>query len=165
MRREPAGLERYPSPRMSATTSAKSCSTKYGIKNRSCSSVPHRTSRAGAYGLRQNRATIARSNSCCVRLMRACGGISNARISNRPNRPAGPSGEYILSMQNSARWVLPVTSISRLRIKRSTSQGGTYSPGFGNRLKAISNSYRASFLASSTRGACEVGPMNNPENR
>jgi hypothetical protein len=47
--------------------------------------------------------------------MRACGGISKARSSSRPRRPVGPSGEYSLSMQNSLRWVLPVTSISRLR--------------------------------------------------
>ena len=56
--------------------------------------------------------------------MRACGGISKARISSRPSRPVGPSGEYSLSMQNSARWVLPVTSISRLRSSRSISHGG-----------------------------------------
>ena len=40
------------------------------------------------------------------------------------SRPVGPSGEYSLSMQNSARCVLPVTSISRLRNSRSTSHGG-----------------------------------------
>ena len=56
--------------------------------------------------------------------MRACGGISKARNSTRPSRPVGPSGAYSLSMQISARWVLPVTSISRLRNRRSTSQGG-----------------------------------------
>ena len=42
---------------------------------------------------RQKRATSARSSSCCVRLMRACGGISKARISSRPRRPVVPSGE------------------------------------------------------------------------
>jgi hypothetical protein len=36
------------------------------------------------------------------------------------------SGEYSLSMQNSARWVLPVASTSRLRKTRSTSQGGVW---------------------------------------
>ena len=46
--------------------------------------------------------------------------------------PAGPAvpwscpGEYSLSMQNSARCVLPVTSTSRLRKMRSTSQGGQF---------------------------------------
>ena len=56
--------------------------------------------------------------------MRQCGGISKARSSSRPRRPAAVSGENSLSMQNSARWVLPVTSTSRLRNTRSTSQGG-----------------------------------------
>ena len=37
------------------------------------------------------------------------------------------SGEYSLSMQNSARCVLPVTSTSRCRKTRSTSQGGQVS--------------------------------------
>ncbi len=97
--------------------------------------------------------------------MRACGGISKARISSNPSRPVGPSGEYILSMQNSVRCVLPVTSIRILRNSRSTSQGGTLAPGLGNWLKAISSSYSESLRASSTRGACEVGPMNNPEKR
>ena len=77
----------------------------------------------GSYGVCQNLAISARNSNCCVRLMRACGGISNARNSSRPWRPFGPSGEYSLSMQNSARCVLPVTSISRLRSNRSTSQG------------------------------------------
>ena len=36
----------------------------------------------------QNFATRPRSSRCCARLMRACGGISNARISTRPSRPA-----------------------------------------------------------------------------
>ena len=40
-------------------------------------------------------------------------------------QPSGRrSGEYSLSMQNSARCVLPVTSTSRLRKTRSTSHGG-----------------------------------------
>ena len=115
--------------------------TKYGSMNRSCSSVPQRTSVPGWYGVRQKRATSERSSSCCVRLMRACGGISKARISSRPSRPAAPSGEYSLSMQNSARWVLPVTSISRLRSRRSINQGGGHSgAGAGNCPKATSSS-------------------------
>ena len=113
----------------------------------------------------QKRATSERSSSCCVRLMRACGGISKARSSSSPRRPSGPSGEYSLSMQNSARWVLPVTSISRLRNSRSVSHGGTSLPGAGSCWNAISSSYSESLRASSTRGACEVGPMNRPENR
>ncbi len=60
--------------------------------------------------------------------MRASGGISNERNSTRPSRPVGPSGEYSLSMQISARWVLPVTSTRRLRNNRSTSHGGGASP-------------------------------------
>jgi hypothetical protein len=38
------------------------------------------------------------------------------------------SGEYSLSMQNSLRWVLPVTSTRMLRSVRSTSQGGMSCP-------------------------------------
>ena len=60
--------------------------------------------------------------------MRASGAISKARNSTRPSRPVGESGENSLSTQISARWVLPVTSTSRLRNSRSTSQGGAASP-------------------------------------
>jgi hypothetical protein len=72
--------------------------------------------------------------------MRACGGISKARISTSPSRPLLVSGEYSLSMQNSARCVLPVTSINKLRSSRSSSQGGTWTPGAGNWPNAISSS-------------------------
>ena len=47
----------------------------------------------------------------------------------------GPSGEYSLSMQNSARCVLPVTSISRLRNSRSTSHGGHLGAGLRQLLE------------------------------
>src|SRR5579864_229231 len=97
--------------------------------------------------------------------MRACGGISNARISSNPRRPVEVSGEYNLSMQNSARCVLPVTSIKRFRSSLSTSQGAASTPALGNCLNAISSSYNESSRASSTLGACEVGPMNSPENK
>ena len=62
-----------------------------------------------------------------------------------PRRPVGPSGEYILSMQNSARCVFPVTSISKLRSSRSTSHGATGAPGWGNCRNATSSSYNESF--------------------
>ena len=99
---------------------------------RSCSAVPQRVSgrRAGAF---QRRAMRARTSSCWARLMRASGGISKPRNSTRPSRPVGPSGEKSLSMQISARWVLPVTSTSRLRNSRSTSQGSGASPCAGRR--------------------------------
>jgi hypothetical protein len=96
--------------------------------------------------------------------MRAWGGISKARISSRPRRPVGPSGEYSLSMQNSARWVLPVTSISRLRSRRSMSHGGTLA-GLRELAEGVSISYTESLRASSMRGAWLVGPMKRPENR
>ena len=91
---------------------------------RSCSDgAPAR--RGGRRAARcQSRAISARISSCWARLMRASGGISKPRNSTRPSRPVGPSGEYSLSMQISARWVLPVTSTRRLRNSRSTSQGG-----------------------------------------
>ncbi|MNF16161.1 hypothetical protein D3C80_2190660 [compost metagenome] len=60
--------------------------------------------------------------------MWAWGGISNARSSKRPRRPVLLSGEYILSMENSLRWVLPVTSTRMLRSVRSTTQGGMSCP-------------------------------------
>ena len=40
------------------------------------------------------------------------------------------SGEYILSMQNSLRWVFPVTSTKMLRSVRSTTQGAMSVPNF-----------------------------------
>ena len=103
-----------------------------GIRKRSCNSVPQRTRVVGRIGRTSKSAPpCARNSSCCVRLMRECGGISKARISSRPSRPVGPSGEYSLSMQNSARCVLPVTSMSRLRSRPSISHGGDWlSPGW-----------------------------------
>ena len=67
-------------------------------------------------------------------------------------------------MQNSARWVLPVTSMSRLRSVRSTTHGGVSLPDWIWE-KAISSSGMLSLRASSTRGAWLVGPTNMPENR
>ena len=88
--------------------------------------------------------------------MRGCGGISKPRNSTRPRRPVAESGEYSLSIQNSARWVFPVISANRLRNTRSTSQGDATSPP-GSCRNAMSSSYKLSSRASSTRGACEVG--------
>ena len=126
---------------------------------RSCSVVPQRTKRPSS-GLFHNRAISARTSSCCARLMRALGGISKPRNSTSPSRPVGPSGEYSLSMQISERCVLPVTSVSRLRNKRSTNHGngGVPCPGGGTCAMAISSSYRLSWRASSKRGAWLVGP-------
>ena len=66
-------------------------------------------------------------------------------------------------MQNSARCVFPVRSVSMLRRMRSTNHGG--SPLSGSSLKAISSSNKRSSRPSSTRGAWLVGPRNSPENR
>ena len=72
-------------------------------------------------------------------------------------------------MQNSLRWVLPVTSTSTLRSVRSTTQGGIVAPYSSLALKispsAISSSRSWSLRASSTRGAWLVGPMKRPLNR
>jgi hypothetical protein len=62
-----------------------------GSMKRSCSSVPQRGSRETASGRCQKRATSARSSSCCTRLIRACGGISNraaraGRAARSPSR-------------------------------------------------------------------------------
>jgi hypothetical protein len=101
--------------------------------------------------------------------MRACGDSSKARSSNSPSRPEAESGEYSLSMQNSARCVSPVTSTSTWRSARSTSQGGAALPSSrlcrSSSASAISSSRTWSLRASSTRGAWLVGPMNRPENR
>ena len=126
VRREPLGLQRR--SRHVAGRPARRrnpAATKCGSMKRSCSSVPHRTS-GRRYGVVQNLAISARSSSCCVRLMRACGGISNARNSTSPRRSPLVSGAYSLSMQNSARCVLPVTSTSRFRKIRSTSHGANW---------------------------------------
>ena len=45
---------------------------------------------------RQNQATSVRSSNCCVRLIRACGGISNARNSTSPKRPGRRVGRVQL---------------------------------------------------------------------
>ena len=105
-----------------------------------------------------------RINSICAADILACGGISSARNSTSPRRPEALSGVYILSMQNSVRWVLPVMSARMLRNSRSVTQGAT-----GSRAliwaKAISRSTRLSWRASSMRGCWLVGPMNWPLNR
>ena len=65
-------------------------------------------------------------------------------------------------MENSARCVLPVRSVSKCRSSRSTSHGcGVSLPAacfFPSCWKAIANSYSRSSRASSTRGAWLVGP-------
>src|SRR5439155_1057421 len=125
----------------SSNTPRKSCQTKCPSMNPSCKAVPQRTGEPRC-GSRQNHAISARRSSCCARLMRGCGGISNERNSTKPSRPVGASGENSLSIQSSARWVLPVTSTRRLRNSRSTSQGrgGEPSPGAGTMASAISSS-------------------------
>ena len=70
----------------------------------------------------------ARSSSCWAMLMRR-GAAFQTRAT--PAGPAGPCwcrARYSLSMQNSLRWVLPVTSTRMLRSVRSTSHGGMASP-------------------------------------
>ena len=108
---------------------------------RSCSVVPQRVS-LPLIGFSQQRAIMARSRTCCARLMRGFGGISKPRNSTSPKRPVGPSGENNLSMQISARWVFPVTSINAFRSRRSVSQGGGGVPSVGGQIwsSAISNS-------------------------
>ena len=108
--------------RRSATTSAMSAATNAGSRNRSCSSVPQRTS-GPEYGSSQNRATSARTSSAWTSAICGCGGISKPRSSSSPSRPRSESGLNSLSMQNSARWVLPVMSVSRWRSARSTCHG------------------------------------------
>ena len=70
-------------------------------------------------------------------------------------------------MQNSARWVLPVMSVSRCRSARSMTHGSVLRPvppatSRAISAKAISSSYSDSGRPSSTRGACLVGPMKRP---
>ena len=107
----------------------------------------------------------------CAAAAAARGSCARAAASRRRASPAARgvrtvlSGEYSLSMQNSARCVLPVTSVSRWRNTRSTSQGGGTVERSGSCENAISSSYTLSCRASSTRGAWLVGPMNSPEKR
>ena len=110
--------------RRSASTSRKSGPTKCGSMKRSCSAVPQRhqrcRGRAAARTARSARAAAAAARGSCARA------AASRRRGTRPGRGgrSGCPGEYSLSMQNSARCVLPVTSTSRLRNRRSTSQGG-----------------------------------------
>ena len=81
---------------------------------------PRRLRRARARSAPPASAAAAAAPGSCAR-------AAAFRRRASPAGPAGrsaPSGEYSLSMQNSARCVLPVTSISRLRNSRSTSHGG-----------------------------------------
>ena len=96
--------------------------------------------------------------------MRACGGISKARISTRPSRPLVESGEYSLSMQNSARCVLPVTSTSRWRKTRSTSQGGA-AAAVGNLAEGDLHLVKAVVPRLVQPRRLAVGPTNRPEKR
>ncbi len=68
-------------------------------------------------------------------------------------------------MHSSERWVLPVTSTSRLRKTRSTIQGGSGPVLLSICLNAISSSSMLSWRASSMRGAWLVGPTNMPEKK
>ena len=125
VRREPLGARadsrRRAAPRARPRSPA---ATKCGSMKRSCSSVPQRTSGA-VVGRRARTARRARAAAVA-----APGSSARAAASRTPAaRPAragrtAMSGEYSLSMQNSARCVLPVTSISRWRKTRSTSHGG-----------------------------------------
>ena len=69
-------------------------------------------------------------------------------------------------MQISARCVLPVTSIRRLRKIRSTSQGGQSAPpGSGICSERDLQLVELVVAGLVERGAWLVGPMNRPENR
>ena len=110
--------------RRSPSTSRKSAQTKCGSMNRSCSARAPADQRAllrlapEPGGERAQQQVAGRGSSARRAASRNRG--------TRPGRAArsGPSGENSLSMQISVRWVLPVTSTSRLRNSRSTSQGG-----------------------------------------
>ena len=65
--------------------SCQSSSIKCGSMKRSCSALPQWIS-LRRYGSFQNLAISVRTRSCWARLMRACGGISNARSSTSPSR-------------------------------------------------------------------------------
>jgi hypothetical protein len=70
-------------------------------------------------------------------------------------------------MQNSARCVLPETSVRRLRKMRSTSHGvrPPNSTGFGEFAERDLEFVERVVAGFVDAGACEVGPMNRPENR
>ena len=83
------------------------------------------TARAGPCTARPRSARPATGPAATARAPSADAAASrSARSSTRPSRPRSESGLNSLSMQNSARWVLPVRSTSRWRNRRSTSHGG-----------------------------------------
>ena len=88
--------------RKSSTTSSRSCRTKCGSMKRSCSAVPQRTS-GRAIGLapepRYQGAQQQHLHQAHARVRRH---LEGAQL-HQPQTPVGPSGEYSLSMQNSAR--------------------------------------------------------------
>ena len=136
--------------------------TKCGSMKRSCSSVPQRTSSC-RYGCFQNRAIRARSSSCCVRLIRACGGISKARNSTSPSRPAARVGRIQL-VDAELGPVRVAGHVDQQVAEHAIDQPGrAVCPLSGTCWKAISSSYRLSCRASSTRGAWLVGPTNSPK--
>ena len=106
-----------------------------------------------------------RISSICAADISACGGISKARNSTRPRRPEPPVGEYILSMQNSVRWPLPVMSHRILRNSRSTSQGGVWfcaADLLEGDFQLVDGDHHALRRCAD---AADDGPMNRPANR
>ena len=90
---------------------------------------------------RTRRPARARAATCAA-AMRGCGGISNARSSTSPWRPVRRRGSNSLSIEISARCVLPATSTSRWRNSASTSHGGGRALGAASaRASASSSSY------------------------
>ena len=152
--------------RRSSTTSWMSARTNHGSRKRSWRSVPHRTSAAGVRA-RPRSGRRATGPAAPGRAPSAGAAASRSRAARaRPSRPRSESGLNSLSMQNSARWVLPVRSTSRWRSSRSTIHGRQRRrPGAPARRRRSRVRRAVSARPSSTRGAWLVGPMNWPENR
>ena len=120
-------------------------------------------------GSSQNRATSARTSSACTIAIWECGGISKPRSSSRPSRPrARVRAVQLVDAELGAVGVagdvgqqVPQRAVDHPR------PDARRRPWSAARSRRTRSPVRTASPArpSSTRGACEVGPMNRPENR
>ena len=150
-----------------ASTSSKSRHSQVGKRKRSWSACPQRTS--GCRVRRRARTTRrARGRARPARSPSGRAAASRTRAARRsPAGRAASTGSKSLSMQISARCVLPETSTNRCRKRASQSHGGG---GLGRRARtrgrARSRARRARRDAPRrARGACDVGPTKSPVKR
>jgi hypothetical protein len=122
--------------------------------------------------MRQKWAMNARNRSCCARRhARVRGHFKGPQFEQAEASGGGRPANTACRCRTPPGAYCRMTSINRLRKMRSTSHGVTHGLSLGavTRWELAERDLQfikaESFLASSTRGACEVGPMNRPENR